>query len=54
MKRKLDCAVVNFVYALRDRQEGEPFDTFRGIFAEGGELYPGDRIMAKTHIQICV
>jgi hypothetical protein len=54
VKRKLDCAVLNFVHALREQQNEEPFDTVRGIFTEGGELYPGGRIMAKTHIQICV
>ena len=55
VKRKLDCAVLNFVHALRVQQKTEDsFDTVRGIFAEGGELYPGGRIMAKTHVQICV
>ena len=54
VKRKLDCAVFNFVHALRDQQSEEPFDTVRGIFTEGGERYPGGRIMAKTHVQICV
>lgn len=54
VKRNLDCAVVNFVHALRDEGEGLPFDTVRGIFTEGRELYPGGRIMAKTHVQVCV
>jgi hypothetical protein len=54
VKRKLDCAVLNFVHALRGQQSEEAFDTVRGIFTEGGELYPGGRIMAKTHVQICV
>ena len=54
VKRKLDCAVLNFVHELRAEQRAEPFDTVRGIFTEGGALYPGGRIMAKTHVQICV
>lgn len=54
VKRRLDCAVVNFVHALRERQGVEPFDTVRGVFTEGGELYPGARILAKTHVQVCV
>jgi hypothetical protein len=54
VKRKLDCAVLNFVHALRERQDAEPFDTVRGIFTEGRALYPGARIMAKTHVQVCV
>lgn len=40
VKRHLDCAVMNYVHALReDRQAGaalEPFDTVRGLFTEGG------------------
>jgi hypothetical protein len=54
VKRNLDCAVVNFVHALRDRSKLQPFDTVRGIFTEGGELFPGAKIQAKTHVQVCV
>jgi hypothetical protein len=54
VKRHLDCAVVNFVHALRDRSNLRPFDTVRGIFTEGGELYPGAKIQSKTHVQVCV
>ena len=54
VKRHLDCAVVNFVHALRDQSNLRPFDTVRGIFTEGGELYPGAKIQSKTHVQICV
>ena len=53
VKRHLDCEVVNFVHLLREREK-RPFDTVRGIFTEGGELYPGAKIMAKTHVQVCV
>jgi hypothetical protein len=54
VKRHLDCAVVNFVHLLREREGLVAFDTVRGVFTEGGELYPGARIMAKTHVQVCV
>jgi hypothetical protein len=54
VKRHLDCAVMNFVHLLRDQTELPSFDTVRGIFTEGGELYPGAKIQSKTHIQICV
>jgi len=54
VKRHLDCAVVNFVHLLRERSKLRPFDTVRGIFTEGGDLYPGAKIQAKTHVQICV
>jgi hypothetical protein len=54
VKRHLDCAVVNFVHALRDQSNLRPFNTVRGIFTEGGELYPGAKIQSKTHVQICI
>jgi hypothetical protein len=54
VKRHLDCAVVNFVHLLRERERLDPFDTVRGVFTEGGELYPGAKILAKTHVQVCV
>jgi hypothetical protein len=54
VKRHLDCAVVNFVHALRERSGLRAFDTVRGIFTEGGDLYPGAKIQAKTHVQVCV
>jgi hypothetical protein len=54
VKRHLDCAVVNFVCLLRQQQGLKPFDTVRGVFTEGGPLYPGAKILAKTHAQICV
>ena len=54
IKRKLDCAVINYVDVLRDLEKRPPFDTVRGAFHEGGPLYAGAQIMAKTHIQISV
>ena len=54
VKRYLDCAVINFLHDLRERRDLEPFDTVRGAFFEGEELYPGAGIRKKTHIQVCV
>ncbi len=54
VKRHLDCAVINFVHAVREERSLPAFDSVRGIFTEGGELYPGAKIMEKTHIQICI
>ena len=54
VKRHLDCAVINFVHLLREREGLEAFDTVRGVFTEGLPLYPGAKILAKTHLQICV
>lgn len=54
VRRYLDCAVINNVHELREEKNLEAFSTVRAPFAEGGELYPGAKIQAKTHIQICV
>jgi hypothetical protein len=54
VKRFLDCTVIEFLHILQIVKHRPPFDTVRGAFFEGGELYPGARISAKTHIQWCV
>jgi hypothetical protein len=54
VRRYLDCAVINCVHELRKEQGLEAFSTVRAPFTEGGELYPGAKIQAKTHIQVCV
>jgi hypothetical protein len=57
VKRHLDCAVLNFLHDIRagsSENEAISFDSVRGIFVEGTELYPGAKIMSRTHIQICV
>lgn len=52
--RNLDCAVINWLHDVRTAEALEPFDTVRGAFFEGEDLYEGAGIKAKTHIQICV
>jgi len=52
--RKLDCAVINFLYAARARAEEQRFDTVRGVFTEGQHIYHNSGFRKKTHIQICV
>jgi hypothetical protein len=54
VKRHLDCAVINFLHSLREERSLPAFDTVRGHFPEGGPLFEGARIMARTHVQICV
>jgi len=56
VKRHLDCAVINLLHEVREKsseKEASPFDAVRGIFVEGPELYPGAKIMSRSHIQIC-
>lgn len=52
--RYLDCAVMESLHQLRE-EEGKPaFDTVRGFFIEGRELYDGAGFRELDHIQICV
>lgn len=52
--RKLDCAVINYLHALRHATGEEPFDTVRAVFTEGEHLYAFSGFRRKTHIQICI
>ena len=52
--RKLDCAVFQFLHKIREDQNLPPYDSVRGLFFEGGPLYPMAGIADKDHIQICV
>jgi len=52
--RKLDCAVVNHLHGIRSKADLPAFDTVRGSFQEGGELYTGSGFSKKSHIQVCV
>ena len=54
IKRKLDCAVMNFLHTLRESKGQEPFETVRCPFFEGEPIYKGAGIAARTHIQWCV
>lgn len=54
VKRKLDCAVINFTHDLREADGLQPSDTVRAPFTEGGALFTGSMIMSQTHIQIAV
>lgn len=52
--RRLDCAVIRFLHRVLEDQEAEPFDSVRGLFAEGEELYSGAGFRDRTHLQIAV
>lgn len=54
VKRKLDCAVVNFLHQIREEGKETPFDTVRCPFMEGGSLFDGSKIYSRTHVQWCV
>lgn len=63
--RELDCSVIEFMHTTilseRDKEvdmqgfsDLKIFDSARGVFVEGGPIYPGAGIQSKTHIQICI
>mgnify|MGYP000050327346 CR=1 FL=1 len=59
--RKLDCAVVEHLHArLTEMEESqndariEQFDSARGLFSEGPEIYPKAGFKLETHVQICI
>ena len=55
LRRYLDCEVLNYLHAARrTNNDLPPFDTVRGVFVEGKEIYPGAGFRRKTHVQICV
>jgi len=52
--RRLDCAVINALHQYRKNQEFLSYDSVRGPFLEGPELYEGAGFRRNSHIQICV
>ena len=52
--RYLDCAVIETLHRLHEEVGGPRFDSVRGFFIEGSELYPGAGFRELDHIQICV
>lgn len=52
--RRLDCAVLELAHQSARLAGEPPFDSVKGAFWEGGELYPGAGFREKNHIQICV
>lgn len=52
--RQLDCAVINLHHQFRADNELKEFDSVRGVFVEGNELYPSAGFRDKNHIQISI
>jgi len=53
-QRYLDCAVIEYIHLLNMREDYPQYDTVRGAFSEGKEVYKGTTLTMKNHIQICV
>ena len=52
--RNLDCAVIEQIHKYYKLNNFETYDSIRGIFTEGKEVYPGSGFVEKTHVQLCV
>jgi len=52
--RDLDCAVIEQIHDLNISNKEKFFDSVRGLFIEGKEVYEGSGFRSKTHIQICI
>lgn len=52
--RELDCAVIETLHQVRKDLKRIPFDSIRGVFWEGQELYRNAGFREKDHIQICI
>lgn len=54
-RRNLDCAVLEAVHEYRKDQKLREYDSVRGVFLEGDDLYKGAAdFKEQNHIQICV
>ena len=61
LRRTLDCAVIEYLHASNHHAaKSDPdssrrrFDSVRGVFPEGRQLYEGAGFWEKTHVQICI
>jgi len=52
--RKLDCAVIETLHKISADKEMKPFDSVRGVFWEGEDIYPNAGFKEKNHIQLCI
>lgn len=52
--RDLDCAVIQQIHEYNEVNGKTPYDSVRGVFTEGKEIYPNAGFVEKTHIQLCI
>ncbi|SDK39632.1 hypothetical protein SAMN04487898_10869 [Pedobacter sp. ok626] len=52
--RELDCAVIETLHQFREDSSMQAFDSVRGVFSEGDDLYTNAGFKEKDHIQICI
>jgi hypothetical protein len=54
LKRYLDCAVIETIHQFNRDREKPQFDSVRGVFFEGEDLFENAGFKEKNHIQIAV
>ncbi len=54
LKRYLDCAVIETIHQFNIDKNKPPFDSVRGVFFEGKDLYKNAGFKEKNHIQIAL
>jgi hypothetical protein len=54
VRRKLDCAMLNWAIPMIEKDLRIIFQTVRCVFQEGIAAYPGSAIQKKSHIQVVV
>ncbi|MCG8700150.1 MAG: hypothetical protein MI922_18990 [Bacteroidales bacterium] len=52
--RNLDCAVIEMIHQFNKEENLHEFDSVRGVFWEGQDLYPNAGFKEKNHIQIAI
>ena len=55
--RDLDCAVIQKVHEATYKRPDlgiAPYDSVRGLFLEGSQVYEGSSFKEKTHVQLCI
>ncbi len=52
--RDLDCAIIEFIHQSRVDLNLKPYDSVKGVFLEGDEIYPDAGFKEKNHVQVCI
>lgn len=52
--RRLDCAVIQTIHSIHRENKSKGYDSVRGVFWEGKDIYPNAGFKEKNHIQICI
>jgi hypothetical protein len=52
--RNLDCAVIQTVHQMNSNMKTDQYDSVRGVFFEGNDLYENAGFKEKNHIQIAI